>query len=177
MPSAAEASGAQPHTLFVKTGCRYCDMIRSEIQDADMESMFNVVDVDTAAVDRTRVRGVPCIFADHQSILLGRDAFAWVASKKAAVVRSAGYGNSWDSMTAPFAFLDDQSSPAAMMTNSGMSTVYTKLDACARGGDDRAVTDCKTAPPQSERAVAVNGALDRLVAERKSEFAPVARMG
>ena len=101
---------AAPHTLFVKNGCRYCSLMMNEITQSDMQGEFHIINVDSATVDTSRIRNVPTIIADHQQMLEGRDAFAWLNNRKASAVQCMSYSSgkcAWDSMSQHFAFIDE----------------------------------------------------------------------
>lgn len=123
---------SESHTLFVSQACKYCNLFIKMANDAGIYSEFRVIDVHKNTVDLTRVKSVPTLIADHQSIHTGRDAFAWLHNKIKESVQPLMYSdskNGFDSMSSSFAYIDDTSSE---IVNSGMSCIYSQYgnDAC-----------------------------------------------
>lgn len=121
MPRRSDAP-VELHTLYVKPGCRYCDMMLGELERANVRGEFNVVDASRGA--EPTVKYVPSISVDGE-MRTGREAFAFILSYIANTPQSMGSGP-WESITSPFAFIDDTQSDLAL-TNSGMSCVFTSL--------------------------------------------------
>ena len=95
------------------------------VKDSGVE--FRVVDVYNNTVDLTRVKSVPTLIADHQSVLTGREAFAWLQNKIKESVRPIVYSdgkNGFDSMSSSFAFIEGD---ADGLVNSSMSCVYSQF--------------------------------------------------
>lgn len=153
-----------PHTLFVQPHCRYCELIVREIEQAELTNEFNTVDITTTQVDTTRISSTPAIIADHQHLMLGRDAFAWINNRKENAVHCIPYSASksctrWDAMSASFSFIEGGGDA---LTNTGMSNVYTGIDAVGA-----------TTPPADSRAAndaadPLTDALSRLQQERNA---------
>ena len=118
---------SEAHTLFVSRDCRYCELFIKMANDAGIYSEFRVVNVHTNTVDLTRVKSVPTLIADHQSVLTGRDAFAWLQNKIKESVQPMMYSdgkNGFDSMSSTFSFIEGNSEG---IVNSSMSCVYSQF--------------------------------------------------
>lgn len=66
---------AAAHVLFVRDGCKYCELMQRELLEHGALHEFETIDVGAQA---TGITTVPTIFANRQRPLRGRDAFAWV---------------------------------------------------------------------------------------------------
>lgn len=75
-----------PHTLFSSHECKYCKLFLKELTANNMLDNFNVVDVLKTPIDVSKVRVVPTIVINHQRVMSGRDAFAWLENEKKGLV-------------------------------------------------------------------------------------------
>ena len=173
-----EASTSAPHTLFMRGNCKYCSLILREIDAAELRGEFRIVDIDRDPVDITRIRAVPTIVADHQHMLQGRDAFAWVNNKKVNVVKAMPYSSgkcSWDSMSCAFTFIDENNNDIET-TNSGMSTVFTSITSDTASPPNESNTRIPN-ERNSGRGAGVGDAMERLMAQRNTEYQAPQRQG
>jgi len=94
MPQVSEAQ--KPHTIFVRHDCNYCTLFTKHLMGTDLERLFNIVDVERNPVDPRQVHSVPTIVVDHNTVYVGRDAFAWLLSelKRAITPMAYDYSNS-----------------------------------------------------------------------------------
>ena len=76
-----------PNTLFSSHECKYCKLFLTELTKHNMLDNFNVVDVIKTPVDVSKVRVVPTIVINHQRVMSGRDAFAWLENEKKGLVQ------------------------------------------------------------------------------------------
>lgn len=162
----------QPHTLFVKKSCHYCTLLLQEMDAAGVSNEFHVVDVDEQPVD-PRVTHVPALIADHQHMMSGRDAVAWVVDfiSKTPQCIQYGQGGQWESMSGCFSFIDEASDDSKS-TNSGMSTVFTAIDGAG------AATVHAATPDDGGRGGERDGlsdAMTRLQEARDASFRPPQR--
>lgn len=164
---------AAPHTLFVKSGCRYCTLMMNEITQNDMQGEFHVINVDSATVDTSRIRNVPTIIADHQQVLEGREAFAWLNNRKASAVQCIAYSSgkcSWDTMSQSYSFIDGTSGNGGT-TNSSLSTVYTTIDGAPPGAAVAAPSQ-PIPGKESSRSDPLADAMQKLENERRQMAPP-----
>lgn len=75
-----------PNTLFSSHDCKYCNLFLRELTKNNMLDSFNVVDVVKTPVDVSKVKVVPTIVINHQRVMSGREAFAWLENEKKGLV-------------------------------------------------------------------------------------------
>ena len=81
-----QSDNQPPNTLFSSHECKYCKLFLNELTKNDLLDSFNIVDVMKTPVDVSRVKVVPTIVINHQRVMSGRDAFAWLENEKKGLV-------------------------------------------------------------------------------------------
>lgn len=71
-----------PNTLFSSHDCKYCKLFLRELTANELLDSFNIVDVLKTPIDVSKVKVVPTIVINHQRVMSGRDAFAWLENEK-----------------------------------------------------------------------------------------------
>ena len=106
-----------PNTLFSSHECRYCKLFLAELTKNQLLDSFNVVDVLRTPIDVSKVKVVPTIVINHQKVLSGRDAFAWLENEKKGIVLGVnnydvkdGFGGA----SSAFTYIDGESSENVM---------------------------------------------------------------
>ena len=77
----SNSEAQKPHTIFMRKDCNNCNLFTKHLIGTDLERMFNIVDVERNPVDPRQVHSVPTIVVDHNTVYVGRDAFAWLLNE------------------------------------------------------------------------------------------------
>lgn len=158
----------EPHTLFYSNQCTYCTMMMDMIQRGDLSNEFKKVDVHSEPVDLSRIRSVPTIIADHQQMMVGKEAFAWLQNKIKTTVTPHSYSISkggFDSMSCPFSYIEDGAKDG--MRNSAVSCFWSDANFAQTGNEPAGRSENK-----SEKAQMMDDAFAKLQADRDSMFVP-----
>ena len=84
-----------------------------------MLDSFNVVDVLKTPIDVSKVRVVPTIVINHQRVLSGRDAFAWLENEKKDIVLGVSnyeVKNGFGGASSAFTYIEGDSAETVMST-------------------------------------------------------------
>jgi glutaredoxin len=146
-----------PHTLFLSHDCRYCKLFLKELTKHNMIDSFNVVDVIKTPVDISKVKVVPTIVVNHQRVMSGREAFAWLENeKKGAVLGVVNYDvkNGFGGASSAFTYIEGDSAENVM------SSAFSDIPV-----EERTVAD--TTMPKSDASV--DSELQDKIEEMKKE--------
>jgi hypothetical protein len=80
-PSFKDAKQVMPHTLFIRPDCQYCKLFVQQLDNSELKSLVNIVNVQTTPVDPRQIHAVPAIVVSQQMLYVGRDAFAWLVNE------------------------------------------------------------------------------------------------
>jgi hypothetical protein len=79
--TASVAEPPRPHLIFVRKDCEFSNLFVRSIRGTDVERFFSIIDVQEQPVDPKKVHSVPTIVVNHNTMYVGRDAFAWLLNE------------------------------------------------------------------------------------------------
>mgnify|MGYP005621029633 CR=1 FL=1 len=160
-----------PHTLFVRPDCKYCNLLLKEMDRGGVRAEFNVIDVSKQPTPQ--VSHVPCLIADHQKRMDGREACSWILNHINESPQCASQTCQWESMSNHFTFIDPNEDDMHL-TNSGMSTVFTSID--DDHGQSDSLSQSQIVPDDnSQRQDPLANAMSDMQHERDTSFQMVQR--
>lgn len=160
------------HTLFIRPDCKYSSMALAELERANVRTEFTVIDV--TQTPTPQVRNVPSVLADHQRMMEGREAIAWLLNYIKESPQCAPNSCGFESMSNMFTFIDP-SEDNTHLTNSALSTVYTAVDPDFKIDDSMASPPVVEGDDSMQRPDPLADAMSKMQHERDNSFQVVHR--
>lgn len=88
--AASVAEPPRPHIVFVRKDCEFSKLFMRSLSGTDVERFFSVIDVREQPVDPAKVHSVPTIVVNHNTMYVGRDAFAWLLNELKHAIKPMG---------------------------------------------------------------------------------------